>query len=145
MKKSINLLLGLILTSIPLLSQDSLSINSSNYGKISNRLYPDNYVTIDSNFSFVLRPYDVNDDFRADLWKMYGNPPPKDLLDSLSKFSPTDYFENKIPDAYIFDLNKNGAWWDDKLLINIEKSELNEEINKLHKYFRISSRKEVEI
>ncbi len=145
MKKLINLLLGLTLTSASLFSQDSLSISSSNYGKISNRLYPDNYITLDSAFSFVLRPYDTDDDFQVDLWEMYGNPPPKDLLDSLSKFSPTDYFENKIPDAYIFDLNKNGAWWDDKLLINIEKSELKEEINKRHKYFRISSRKEVEI
>jgi len=145
MKKLTNLLLTILLTSPPLLSQESLPDSLKNYKESVRRLYPDNYITLDSAFSFVLSPYDTNDDFQVDLWKMYGNPPPKDLLDSLSKFSPTDYFENKIPDAYIFDLNKNGAWWDDKLLINVEKSELKEEINKRHKYFRISSRKEVEI
>ena len=145
MKRLTNLLLTLTLTSASLFSQDSLSINSSNYGKTSNRLYPDYYITLDSAFSFVLRPYDTNDDFQVDLWKMYGSPPPKDLLDSLSKFSPTDYFANKIPDASIFDLNKNGVWWDDKWLINAEKSELKKKINKRHKYFRISSRKEVEL
>ena len=115
-------------------------------GKISNRLYPDNYITLDSAFSFVLRPYDTNDDFQVDLWEMYGNPPPKDLLDSLSKFSPTDYFENKIPDAYVFDLNKNGAWWDDKLLINMEKDSLNgNEFYIRPKEIEVISKKEVEL
>ncbi len=130
MKKLTNLILGLTLTATSLFSQsDSLSVNSNDYGESERSLYPDDYVTIycdtlGDSLSFMLRPCDVNGDFKADFWRMYGNPPPKELLDSLSKFSSTDYFENKVPDAYIFDLNKNGIWWDDKLLLNIKRDDL---------------------
>ena len=133
--KKLSLLLGLTLASTSLFSQNSIK-----------KLYPDQYVTIidtdtkKDSFSFVLRPYDLSDDFKPDLWKIYKDIPSKEFLDSLDKFSSTDYLKDRIPDGYILDLNGDGEWNNEPWLINREK-----DIPKPSKYLRISSKKEIDL
>ena len=137
MKKLTNLLLIAFLTTTSLFSQDYIK----KYKESRKELYSDDYVTVeDSNLSFVLRPCDINDDFKVDFWEMYGNPPSKEFLDSLSKFSSIDYFKNKMPDGHIFDFDGDGLWKGEVWWINMEK-----DTGKFPAYFRITSRKEVEI
>ena len=111
MKKLTNLILGLTLTSLPLFSQEFLPEEFRDY-KARTKL-PERYLKINDTLSAVIRPYDARRNLWEDVWEIH------------SIINPhKDSVVSEYPDAYSFDLNRDGYLSEGEMFFDLNRNGL---------------------